>query len=121
MAQKIDVYRGTTYDFSYAHTDTTGAIVPLTGMTVYFTVKATKYDSDLSDTSALIQKTVTSHDDAANGLTSFTLDDTDTQVDPGKYFFDVIVEDASGHAEPPSLIGTFNVLSKVTNRNVGNE
>lgn len=121
MASKIEVYRGTTYNFEYNHTDSSGAAVPLTGNTLYFTVKADKYDSDAADTSALIQKTVTSHSDEAAGVTGFTLDDSDTQIDPGKYYFDVVVEDASGHAEPPSLIGTFTVLSKTTNRNVGNE
>lgn len=121
MASKLTLYRGRTYDFAYAHTDTAGDAVPLTGCTVYFTVKADKYDSDISDTSAPIKKTVTSHTDAAAGLTAWTIDDTDTYIEPGKYYFDVIVEDAGGHAEPPSLNGEVNVIGTPTNRNIGNE
>lgn len=121
MANNITIYRGRTYDFSYAHTDTTGAAVPLTGCTVYFTVKSAEYDSEATDSSALIQKTITSHTSEAGGLTEWTLDDTDTYVTPGKYYYDVIVEDSSGHASPPSLEGRCIVKGTATNRNVGNE
>jgi hypothetical protein len=121
MANKITVFRGRTYPFIYNHTDTTGDAVPLTGCTVYFTVKESEYDSDATDTAAAIKKTVTSHTDAAAGITGWTLDDLDTYIEPGKYYFDVIIEDSSGHAEPPSLYGTFKVEGTPTNRNVGNE
>lgn len=124
MANKISIFRGTTYDFTYRHTNPAGAAVPLTGKKVYFTVKSAESDDDLTDSSALIQKTVGSgsHTDAAGGLTAFELTDADTQKDPGDYFFDVIVEDeATGRAEPPSLIGDFTIKPKPTNRNVGNE
>lgn len=118
---RITIYRGRTYDFTYDHTDTSGAAVSLVGCTVYFTVKSAEYDSDATDSSALIQKTITVHTDAAAGLTAWTLDDADTYIDPGKFHFDVIVEDADGHSEPPSLFGDFVVKGTPTNRNVGNE
>jgi len=121
MANNITIFRGRTYDFTYNHTDTAGAAVPLTGCTVYFTVKPNDYDSDNTDSNATIKKTITSHTDAAGGITAWTLNDADTYVEPGKYFYDVIVEDASGHAEPPSLTGKFTVTGTPTNRNVGNE
>lgn len=121
MAVALKLYRGTTYNFTYNHKDTAGAQVPLTGCTVYFTVKKAKSDSSADDATAVIKKTVTEHTDAAHGITGFKLNDADTQIDPGKYFFDVVVEAANGEAEPPSLLGTVTVLAKQTNRNVGNE
>lgn len=123
MASKITVFRGRTYDFTYNHTDSTGAAVPLTGCTVYFTVKPSEYDSDATDAAATIKKTIlpNEHTDAAAGHTAWTLDDADTYKDVGKYFFDVIVEDADGQADPPSLYGLFNIVGTPTNRNVGNE
>lgn len=124
MASKITIDRGVSYDFTYNHTDSAGAAEPLTNKTVYFTVKETEFDSDATDAAAAIKKTITSseHDDAAGGITSWTLSDTDTYKDPGKYFFDVIVEDeTTGLAEPPSLKGNFVIDGHATNRNVGNE
>lgn len=121
MATKITLYRGRTYDFTYAHTDASGDAVPLTDCTVYFTVKSAEFDSNATDATAAIQKTVTSHTNAAGGITAWTLDDEDTYINPGKYHYDVIVEDADGLAEPPSLFGEVKVIGTPTNRNVGNE
>lgn len=106
---------------TYNHTDGNGDPVAITGSTVYFTVKEDEYDTNASDTNALIQKTITSHTDAAGGITGWQLDDSDTYIEPGKYYFDVVVEDSSGKAEPPSLYGKFEVVGTPTNRNVGNE
>lgn len=124
MAQKLSIYRGKAYPFQYLHTDTAGDAVSLVGHTVYFTVKTAKWDDDATDTSAVIKKTVTSaeHTDAAGGISDFTLTDADTYITPGKYYFDVIVEDeATGLSDPPSLIGEVTILPTRTNRNVGNE
>lgn len=121
MANKINVYRGTTYEFSYAHTDSAGAAVSLVGCTIYFTVKSAEFDSDATDAAAAIKKTISSHDNAAAGLSSWRINDADTYIEPGKYHFDVVVEDSNGRSLPPSLIGDFIVKGKPTNRNVGNE
>jgi hypothetical protein len=121
VANKIEIYRGRTYDMSYAHVDTEDVAQSLVGCTVYFTVKNNEYDTDATDAAALIKKTITDHDDDAGGLTSWQLDDTDTYITPGKYHFDVVVEDSDGRAFPPSLFGDFKVKGTPTNRNVGNE
>ncbi len=124
LASKMKVYRGVTYDFLYNHKDTAGVAQTLVGHTVYFTVKDVEFDSDITDTTAKIQKTVTTHVDllgvpsADAGITSFTLSDADTQIEPGDYYFDVIVADSAGKSLPPSLIGTFTVIPKPTNRSV---
>ena len=117
--EDITVYRNSSYKMTYAHTDGTVAL-PLTGCTVYFTVKNEKWDSDMTDTTALVSKTVTSHTDASNGLTEWVLTDADLNINPGKYYYDVIVEE-NGKSLPPVLQGKFKVLPVTTNRNVGNE
>jgi len=117
MANKITVYRGVTYPVTYQHQDTEGSAVSLVGATLYFTVKEEEWDSDAPDASALIKKTITSHTDAAGGISNFTLTDADTYLEPGTYYFDVVI-DVGGAAEPPSLLGQFVVKAKVTNRNV---
>ncbi len=120
---KITIFRGTSYPVIYQHQDSTGAAVTLTGKTLLFTVKSAVYDTDITDTSALIKKTVLpeDHSDAAGGISGFTLNDTDTYITPGKYHFDFIVEDDDGLAEPPSVYGDFIVKGHPTNRQVGNE
>lgn len=124
MANKISIFRGTSYPVVYNHTDSLGSPVPLTGKTLYFTVKAAVYDEDAADAAALIKKTVLAadHSNAAAGISGFTLSDADTYIEPGKYHFDFIVElDATGLSEPPSVFGDFIVKGHPTNRDVGNE
>lgn len=116
----ITIFRNRTYPFTYNHTDTAGAAVSLTGATVYFTVKSVWWDSSAADTTALIQKTITSHTDPDAGVTEWTINDSDTDIAPGRYYYDVVVE-FDGKSQPPSLYGKFTVTGTPTNRNVGNE
>ena len=74
--------------FAMASTD-------LTGATVFFTAKPALTD-DATDTNAVITKEVTSHTDTTNVRTSIDLDPTDTDVEPGIYFYDIQVKSASG-------------------------
>jgi hypothetical protein len=126
MSLKLDTYRGVAYPVTYKHVDAAGAALALTGKTLYFTVKSVLDDTDEPDTSALIQKTITSHVDE-NGVASdvagtsfFWLTDADMYQPVGKYYFDFIVENADGKSLPPSAFGRFNILGHPTNRNVLN-
>jgi len=118
---KIEIYRGTSYPVVYNHTDSAGGAVPLTGKTLYFTVKSDKYDTSATDSTALIKKTVTIHTDDEAGISGFTLTDVDTYIEPGKYYFTFLVEDiATAQTEPPTITGTFVVLPQQSNRQVAN-
>ena len=124
MSANISIFRGVSYDIQYNHEDSDGTPVSLEDCTVYLTVKSVESDSSVDDTTAKIKKTLTSadHDNAVGGITTFHLRDNDTQIDVGDYFYDVVVEnETTKDSEPPSLYGTFTVVAKVTNRNVGNE
>lgn len=116
----IEVFRNRTYPMKYRHTDSDGNPVSLVGATVYFTVKTEQWNDDTTDASALIKKTITSHTNAAQGITDWTLTDVDMHVDPDNYYYDIIVEYA-GQSQPPSLYGRFKVIGTPTNRNLGNE
>jgi hypothetical protein len=87
---KITFYRENTVNINLAFTD-----VDLTGATVYFTVK-TVPDADVTDSTAVITKDITSHTDAAAGLTTIALTPTDTDVTPGDYGYDIKLKKASG-------------------------
>ena len=120
VGMDITIFRNRSYPITYNHVDSNGDPVSLVGATVYFTVKEEAWDTDATDTDALIKKTITTHSNPAEGETTFTLDDADTNIDAGKYNYDVVVE-FDGLSEPPSLYGRFTVVGTPTNRNVGNE
>lgn len=69
--------------------------VDLTGATVSLTVKR-DYDDDQTDSSAVIARDVTSHDDAANGKTTVVLTPADTDVTPDSYVYDIRLKKSSG-------------------------
>ena len=85
--------------------------VDITGWTIKLTVKPTQ---NATDGAAIISKTVSSHTDAANGLTTISIDATDTAaVTPGNYYYDIlIVDDASKRQN--SSTGLFIIEQEVT-------
>lgn len=113
----IKLYRGVTYPSQYQHTDGNGANLPLTDCTVFFTVKPAEYDENTTDTTAVFKATITAHDDAANGLTSWDTLIPRTGVEPGDgYFCDIVVQDVNGKQLPPVYLGAVSILGKPTNR-----
>ena len=82
MASEFTIKRGEedSYSMNLAPFD-------LTGATVYFTVKTNRDDAD----PGVLQKTIVTHDDAANGLTTLSLTRTDTDLTPGPYWFDIVI------------------------------
>lgn len=93
----IKVNRGTTYAITVNYT-VDGAPADLTGATILFTAKTTEFDSDLTDSSAVIAKTITTHSDPTAGISLITLDPADTQsLDPDtEYRYDIKVVTATG-------------------------
>jgi hypothetical protein len=116
MATNLSLYRGVAYPSVYQHTDGNGNNLPLTGCKVHFTIKNTKYDDDMSDSMAVFKTTVTSHTDAAAGLTEWETLIPATDVAPGKYYYDIVVQEADSDQLPPVLIGEVKILGKRTNR-----
>jgi hypothetical protein len=112
----ITLYRKTdqTIDFQYYDTDNTTART-LAGATVYFTVKTNKYDSDSDDSEALIYKNVTSHTNAAAGESQIVLSDTETNVEPNRYFYDIKVKESDGNIYLATS-GTCKIIATTTNR-----
>jgi len=68
----------------------------LASATVYFTVKADPFDTDATDTTAVIKKDTTLHTDAATGLTTISLTATETNIAPSNYFYSIRVKEAGG-------------------------
>jgi len=91
----ITLDRKTNQDITFQYYESDGTTPrSLVGCTVFFTVKKSEWDTDLTDTTAVLKKTITSHTDDAAGLTLISLTTTDTYVTPRSYHYDIRVKEA---------------------------
>lgn len=85
-----------------------------TGQKLFFTVKKTQYDSDTTDSDAIVKKTLTI---PSNGITPFSVlaGDVEDTVPPGKYYYDLkVLDSVLGMIEADS--GIFKLTAHPTNR-----
>lgn len=89
--------------------------IDLTGATVFFTAKPTISNS-ADDSDATIEKTVTSHSDPENGETVIELTSSDTDVTPGKYYYDIQIKNADGSivSIPVRILQIFGDITRRT-------
>lgn len=107
-----NVIRGDTRQINLTFLQSDGSTpINLTGGTVYFTVNSSSDPAD--DTSKAIQKTATSFTSATTGQHTFTLTHSDTNIDPGSYWYDAQFIDSDGNYLS-SYRGRFVVDSDVT-------
>lgn len=109
-----NVIRGDTRTINLTFLDSDGSTaINLAGGTVYFTVS--ELDNPSSDASAVIQKTASGGNitGPSTGQHTFTLTHTDTNIDPGTYWYDAQFVDASDQYLS-SYRGKFIVQSDVT-------
>jgi hypothetical protein len=71
------------------------AAYPLTGLTVFFTVKKVNDNAD-NDLGALITKNITVHTDALGGITTLILTAADTLIPIGEYKADFKIYSGAG-------------------------
>lgn len=95
MSNDLEYYRGDDHSFIMTITDSSGTAIDITGYTFTYTVKNIK-DNVIDDSTAIIQKSVTSHTDPTAGITSIALTPTETNVTPGVYYHDFQMKDTSG-------------------------
>ena len=108
----LKVNKGTTYVITYNHEEN-GVAKTLVGATVRFTVKDEEWDTDATDSVAEITKDVT--DGTSAGVATITLTDTDTDITPGKYYYDIKVEDSDGNIYK-TVEGRLKIDGSPTNR-----
>lgn len=117
MADLADIDRGTKYSITGTYTDNNGDAVDITSSEIFFTVKEDEYDTSSDDSTAIIKKDGTIVD-GPNGSYAVTLTPTDTQVEPGKYYYSITV-DVTGDATDIKLLasGKVKIVGHPTNRN----
>lgn len=88
-----------------------GSVHDITGWTIHFTVKK---NADDKDSEAIIRKEVTSHTNAAQGISHIVIDADDTKTkDVGFYVFDLLIVDSNGKRQSTQQ-GAFELLQEVT-------
>ena len=97
-----------TYTINFADSD--GNAINITGWKIYFTVKKVATDAD---NAALIQKSVTSHTNAAGGISAVTLTNSNTNLPEGRYAYDIKVIKNDGTNETITS-GGFNIVEDIT-------
>lgn len=119
MSNTITIARGDTKTFEVTVTDANGDAVNLTGYKIFFTVRERGSLITLttnSDTDAVIYKVIDSFASPASGICEINLTDTDTEVEPKKYVYDIqIIDDGGGIST--AVIDDFIVLADVTREN----
>ena len=68
--------------------------IDITNSTVYLSAKAS-----LSDTTFILQVSNNIHDDAINGITHIDLTPTDTYIEAGEYYMDIVIDVSSDNEE----------------------
>jgi len=112
---RLLIQRGTTFTITINYLKN-GSPASLVGATLRFTVKSEEWDDDQPDGTAEIIKNVTSHTDAPGGISQIKILPTDTvAMDPGKFFYDIKVEEAGGDIFTLAH-GPFQLEATPTNR-----
>lgn len=110
---KLKINRGTSYTRTLNYS-VNGEPATLVGATVRFTMKTSEFDTSTDDSTASVAKDVT--DGTEDGVATINIDPSDTAtLTPGKYFYDIKVEDASGNIYKVDE-GTVELDGSPTNR-----
>ena len=110
---KLKIDRGPTYTRTLNYS-VNGEAASLVGATVRFTVKSSEYDDSTDDSTAAISKDVTDGTEA--GVATITIEPSDTAtMTPGKYYYDIKVQDATGNIFKVDE-GTIELDGSPTNR-----
>jgi hypothetical protein len=112
-AQQADLTwtRGDSGRLDVTVTDASGNPYPLTGATLFLTVKSALTDAD---SAAVIRKEVAAHDNAAQGISHFDLATTDNAT-AGTRYYDVQLK-TSDNKVYTLFGGLWKVLADVTTR-----
>lgn len=112
MAQ-FKISRGTTYTIGIIY-KRNGVATTLVDAVVRFTIKTVEWDDNVTDSDAILLKNITNGN--AEGEATITIDPADlATTTPGKYYYDIKVEQADGEIYKIDE-GTIKLDGSPTNR-----
>lgn len=89
-----------------------GTAEPITGWTIYLTVKTFINDTD---DNAILKKDITTHNDPTNGITTINLSAEDTNLPTKNYWYDIRYKDTNNN-EGVIAHGRMRISEAVTKR-----
>ncbi len=111
----LTIYEGNDKSWTITIKDSEDDAIDITGYTFLFTVKSKISDEDAD---ALISKNITSHTSPTTGVTTLSVDRTDTvDLKPSSYPCDLQMIDTSSK-RTTIFKGTFSVSQSVGDRNI---
>jgi hypothetical protein len=110
--QRINIIKGDDKAITTTFKDADGVVIDITGYTVFFTAKS---DLKLADADAEISKEITVHTNPTQGETQIVLDQDDTNIAVGKYFWDLQIKDTSDKISSTNM-GELFIVQDVTTR-----
>lgn len=116
-----DIPRGTSFTLPILVRKSDDTPFDLTGFKAIFTLKAQQSDHDYDDDRALITKEFEPYTDDPNkvGRIDIQLTSKDLWLDPGQYYFDVVL--MKGYSSARILLATTTIVGGPTNHNVRHE
>jgi len=109
----LKITSGTTYTIGIVY-KRNGEAETLVGATVRFTIKTAEWDTNMTDSDAILLKNIT--DGNAQGEATITIDPVDlAETTPDKYYYDIKVEQADGEIYKIDE-GTIKLDGSPTNR-----
>jgi hypothetical protein len=93
MSTNYSKFRGDNVTLQLTFKDGNGVAINITGYTVFFTLKRNKYDTDAQ---ASLTKTITTHTNPSQGITTLSLTNTDTASLNGSYYYDISYKTGAG-------------------------
>lgn len=106
--------RGDTFIKILYFKDGSGAVIDITGWTIYFTIKD---NIDDIDADAIVSKTITEHDDPTNGKSIVLLTASETNALDGDYVYDIqFKKDDTGGTVYTMMQGEISFSKDVTRR-----
>lgn len=108
------VDRGDTFGEQFVFQDTEGVAIPVTGWTLFLTIKKT-IDDDPTDSKAVIKKTITSFPNPELGIITLEVTAAELNHLVGLYYYDYQIKLADGKIYT-LLSGTVTFKADVTRR-----
>lgn len=110
QCKKLELFKKTTHSYEVSF-EKNGQAEDITGWTVYFTAKTSMKDSDVN---AKISKKVTTHSNGSSGIALIELDESDTDIDVGNYYYDISYKDDESN-QGIVIYGRLKIINPVLN------
>jgi len=115
MEKNLQIYRGDDKNYNFVFKDGDGSPIDITGWILFFTVKST-VDDAINDDAAEVIKTISAHTNPAEGQTTVSILDTDTNgLSAGDYYYDFQVKKSTGKIMT-IMHGGLEITREVTRR-----